>query len=1269
VPKPPAQPTSWEQLQQQEREALRERRLKVVPTLTPEQADPAQPVGAIPRIGLALSGGGVRSATFALGLLRGLAQSSRPRTPPAGTDDGAQALSREGLLGRLDYLSSVSGGGYVAAMLGRLIQKPHTSPSQKEDTTPDCGLLNAQNALGHHDSPVLDWLRRNGRYLSPGGSRDIGMVAVTYLRALLAIHMEFMVFCMLLGLIVIAPHLWQYSTVVLSDAWQGWYSPWMALAAAAAMGLAPGLVAGYWYTRDAPDASHWPDATQALPWLITLGLLSWVAHMGNNHQMWGRLYTEGPGAHLVLTIMLSSVWLGQTLTGIALALPRMRKAGQALATAELRNWLTRALYWTGQACLGLIALGLLDSASWWLLRELLVGSNAWWGGIGAGGVGVLLLRSFAQPLQQLAADTEGKAKAWLPRLLNLVSAIGLLSLVMAWLVTLQWFVFAPDGIDALRMAPPWMRACLIFLGWASWVLLTSTHEYMPNSTSLHAFYRARLTRAYLAVGNPKRLPWFGKGKELDVRTVVGGDDALMAHYAPEKHGGPIHLINTCLNETRDSDSNLYNADRKGCLLTVTSRGMEVGPAQVHPHVDEQSAGTVGRWVAISGAAASPGAGSYTTRGLALLLYFLGIRLGFWIKSPIATPGLKWLSQLGWRCLPKPLMLSCEATATFMGQDRPWWYLSDGGHFDNTGVYPLVKRELDFIILSDASSDPNFQFGDIENMVRKVRIDFGADIDFYTADEAARLFTLAGPDMAVLSPEGMGDSCSSRGVLLARIRYRERPDPKRPGHTLRPEGTLLVIKPNLHNALNVDVLAYAERNPTFPHESTADQFFDEAQWESYHRLGEDMGLSLSEPWLAQLPGWRSPARHATKVSARLRAAAATPAQATAQADPIWKRSARSAAIKTTLGLGASGTLLLSGWQIVDDMNARQKDARAQARELFVKVGNELQGFDRQCKPIPESVANQAESLMLDLVHSPLLSPLDKGGVERMSARILQGCHPAASVWRTCPSEQAHDDRQALCAALQRSPSQDNALSYWTPPQTPDEQQLAAHKILAQWVPSLVAPVDAMPSTQVAQAHLPAQGGATPLARAVTPTAVPSKTQPHDADFDAILANAPATAGMPISPQAAPASALPALSAAAKLCQDQGKPVLYIQIYDEASRAAAEDIRRQLSNQAPLGPWVTPLVDNVVRRAAVRQQSSPVPWPRPTILVSSSDDLPCAREVQAWLSTPANPAAARPGEHPTWPEVWIRRIPAKLGGRLNVYELWLPPTKAISEQAKL
>lgn len=54
--------------------------------------------GPTSTIGLALSGGGVRSATFCLGLIRGLAQN--------------------GLLPRFDYLSTVSGGGYAGAALG-----------------------------------------------------------------------------------------------------------------------------------------------------------------------------------------------------------------------------------------------------------------------------------------------------------------------------------------------------------------------------------------------------------------------------------------------------------------------------------------------------------------------------------------------------------------------------------------------------------------------------------------------------------------------------------------------------------------------------------------------------------------------------------------------------------------------------------------------------------------------------------------------------------------------------------------------------------------------------------------------------------------------------------------------------------------------------------------------------------------------------------------------------------------------------------------------
>src|SRR3954465_2867914 len=48
-------------------------------------------------VGLALSGGGIRSATFALGIL--------------------ESLRTHGWLKKVDYLSSVSGGGYIASWL------------------------------------------------------------------------------------------------------------------------------------------------------------------------------------------------------------------------------------------------------------------------------------------------------------------------------------------------------------------------------------------------------------------------------------------------------------------------------------------------------------------------------------------------------------------------------------------------------------------------------------------------------------------------------------------------------------------------------------------------------------------------------------------------------------------------------------------------------------------------------------------------------------------------------------------------------------------------------------------------------------------------------------------------------------------------------------------------------------------------------------------------------------------------------------------------
>jgi hypothetical protein len=48
--------------------------------------------------------------------------------------------------------------------------------------------------------------------------------------------------------------------------------------------------------------------------------------------------------------------------------------------------------------------------------------------------------------------------------------------------------------------------------------------------------------------------------------------------------------------------------------------------------------------------------------------------------------------------------------------------------------------------------------------------------------------------------------------------------------------IIWIKPHAKAGLPVDVVVYAEANPTFPQQSTGDQFFDEAQWESYRAIG-------------------------------------------------------------------------------------------------------------------------------------------------------------------------------------------------------------------------------------------------------------------------------------------------------------------------------------------------------------------------------------------------------------------------------------------------
>jgi len=1085
------------------------------------------------------------------------------------------------------------------------------------------GIADAQALLARSESAVLDWLRRNGRYLTPAGARDVGIAIATYLRAIIAIHTEALLGGLALLLLVTAPHLVQQAAGGFDPAsWQDWHTLWWPLALAVWLLAAPGAMAAYWVARDSADPSqrHVAPGISDLLFLVVFA----IAVCAANVYAWpfpGALERGEVGALAIVGALLAawSCVAGMTYTQLRLF---VSAEPHALAVARLRNRLTRALRVIMLVSAAMAAVGAFDVASWWLLEVTQSGANWVWGGVGVGGISVIVLRALAQPLQQLTEKAKtGVDGDWGPRLLNAAGVLGLLALVLAWLVLAQFVIFAPEPAAALRDVAPDMRALGIFAVALVWWTLSARNEQMANASSLHGFYRARLARAYLAVGNTARgLLGGGCALATSVQDVIPGDDLELAHYRPEDKGGPVHLINACLNQTRDDASGLYNADRKGTLLTASSRAIEVGPnsavalGAAGPGAPE--VGTLGRWVAVSGAAASPGAGAYTSAGWALMMFFLGIRLGYWMRAPNVPQG-GWPASVRrlWSRAVKPLMLWSEASASFFGTTRPWWYLSDGGHFDNTGVYALLKRRLDFIILADNGADPDYRFGDVENLVRKARIDFGAEIEFYTSDEAAHHFPLAGGGITVLSPEIMADNHAARGVLLARVRYAPAADGS------RAEATLLVVKPDLHDALDLDVLGYAQRHPSFPHESTADQSFDEEQWESYHRLGEDFGRALKLDWLDALPGWSRVSAHPMTVAARLRSMPPEPA-ATA-VEPLWRRSARATAIGATLGLGASGTLLVAAWQIGDQIRQQIAAEENETRSLFTEVSRDLRDLDGSCPKVADHTTVQLMTLR-DLRDSPRLRPLEREGVGQLIEHVRKECAlpPAKSL--EC-ADNAQRAAEGICAIVNKPPTQAMALSYWHG--TGAQAQISVARLLSgltSGVLSASAPPATIPPTGTSVSIAPPPTPASPSALTTRGEGVPEAAPPP--------------------PPAAPEGAC---AVGGRLLQ------LYVQIYDEASRDSAGAVVRALQRDEGGALRIAP-IENVTRSAALSGAHRPAPWPQPTLIVHNPADRACAVELG---NAVRGALPATPGRDTS---VWVRDLPRSLKPEANVIELWLPPS---------
>jgi len=147
-------------------------------------------------------------------------------------------------------------------------------------------------------------------------------------------------------------------------------------------------------------------------------------------------------------------------------------------------------------------------------------------------------------------------------------------------------------------------------------------------------------------------------------------------------------------------------------------------------------------------------------------------------------------------------------------ERGYVYLSDGGHFENLALYELVRRRCRFIIASDAGADHEMKFGDLGNAIEKCRVDFGVDIEIDV--ENLRCDPITGR--------------SQWHCAIGRIRY-DKVDRD------VPPGVLLYLKPSLTGEEPADLLRYKSQNPDFPHQTTANQWFDESEFESYRALGQ------------------------------------------------------------------------------------------------------------------------------------------------------------------------------------------------------------------------------------------------------------------------------------------------------------------------------------------------------------------------------------------------------------------------------------------------
>jgi hypothetical protein len=392
------------------------------------------------------------------------------------------------------------------------------------------------------------------------------------------------------------------------------------------------------------------------------------------------------------------------------------------------------------------------------------------------------------------------------------------------------------------------------------VALVSSRSININRFSMHALYRNRLIRTFLGASNPKRRPNpftnFAPDDNPEMHTLWPSQHAWSGEKisdngpANRRSWRPFHIVNIALNVT-SSREHLEWQERKAASFTVSPLHCGSSITGFRKSAVYGGGISLGTSMAVSGAAASPNQGYNSSPPVAFLMALFNVRLGWWLGNP-GPRGALTHTYDG----PKNAVVPFLAEMLGMtSDDNKYVYLSDGGHFENLGLYEMVRRRCRFIVLVDAGCDPEFKFEDLGNAVRKIEIDLGVPITFRDLDrlKARQNKEVLEELLGGLAPRAdRADQKAPPYHAIGVIDYPSADGHGSPDGIPVTKGVILYIKPGFHGTeSSAGIRSYASMNPHFPHDDTANQFFGESQMESYRALGFEITDTLLRRALADL----------------------------------------------------------------------------------------------------------------------------------------------------------------------------------------------------------------------------------------------------------------------------------------------------------------------------------------------------------------------------------------------------------------------------------